>query len=126
MSTTEAATGFRSDDFEIQFFEAILRRHPDYIDVLRCLAESLSARGQFIRGLGVDEHLAALRPQDPIVRYNLACSLSLVNRLSDAVAELKNAIALGFRDFSHMEIDGDLDNVRQHAGYQSLVRELRK
>lgn len=117
---------FRTDlseaDFEIQFHEAILRGSPDYVDVLRRLGHLLTSQGHYIRGLSVDQRLVALRPDDPVARYNLACSLALTTRCAEAIAELRKAIELGYDDFPHMEVDGDLDNLREDSEFQALLK----
>ena len=46
-------------DFDLAFFDHLLQREPDYIDVLRCQGELLTRKGQHERALTIDRRLAA-------------------------------------------------------------------
>lgn len=111
-------------DFDIEFYERVLQRHPDYVDVLRCQGELLSHRGLNERALAVDRRLAELRPDDCIVRYNLACSLARNKRPSEAVVQLRHALERGYDDFAYLECDSDLECLREDPLYQQLKREF--
>lgn len=110
-------------DFELRFFERILHRNADYVDVLRCQGELLSRRRQHAAALEVDRRLAKLRPHDCIIRYNLACSLAMQDHLAEAVTELKQAFERGYDDFDHLEVDRDMDRLRQLPAFQALMKE---
>src|SRR5262245_14314151 len=92
-------------EFEIDFFERILRRDPNYVPVLRALGELLARKGLWSRSLAVDQRLVELRPDDGIVHYNLACSLAMQGAAGQAIDALARAIAKGYRDFGHLEVD---------------------
>jgi len=77
-------------------------------------------------GLKVDQRLATLRQDDPIVHYNLACSYSLVEQADDAFGALSRAMELGYADVEHVEKDGDLENVRSDARYQEILARMRR
>src|SRR5262245_29873398 len=76
-------------DFEIGFFDHILARRPECVDVLRTQGELLSRRGLHARALVADRRLAQLLPQDARTRYNLACSLAIAGQRKEALAELR-------------------------------------
>jgi tetratricopeptide (TPR) repeat protein len=111
-------------DFEIAFFERIVERDRCYVDVLRALAELLTSRKSYQRGLEMDQRLARLRPEDPLVRYNLACSYALVHSMRKAIDALRTAVELGYDDFDFMEQDPDLKSIRDEPGYQQLLRQV--
>jgi tetratricopeptide (TPR) repeat protein len=111
-------------DFELKFFGAILERHPDYLDVLRKMAELLTLKGRYRDGLEVDQRLVRLRPQDPLTHYNLACSYALLKRTEAALKTLRKAIELGYRDFRFIKQDRDLDSIRNDPRYRQLIREF--
>lgn len=111
-------------DFEIRFFDSVLRRNRDYVDVLRCQGELLSRRGRHAEALEIDRRLASLRPDDAVVRYNLACSLAMEHQSIEAVSELRRAIDCGYDDFAHLESDHDLDGLRSTPAFQALMREI--
>ena len=78
----------RDLDTKIQFMEGVLRRDPEYVDALQLLGDHYTQRGRFVDGLQVDEQLARLMPENPIVFYNLACSYSLTDRFERAALAL--------------------------------------
>ncbi|MBZ0136650.1 MAG: hypothetical protein K8I27_09785 [Planctomycetes bacterium] len=51
------------------------------------------------------------------VYYNLACAQSLQLKSSKALESLKKAVEHGYNDFAWMLEDGDLYEVRHHAGF---------
>ncbi len=114
----------RDLDIEIGFLEGVVKRDPTYIDALQVLGDNYTRRGRFPEGLKVDENLAKLRPSDPMVHYNLACSYSLTKRLDLAALALERALALGFQDFKWLAEDPDLDNLRQDPAYRKIRDQL--
>jgi len=112
-------------DFEISFFDSILRGAPDYVDVLRCQGELLSRKGFHRRALVIDRRLAELLPTDAVVQYNLACSLSRNALYDEALAALRTALVCGYDDFEYLDLDGDFDALRTDARYLTLVAEFR-
>ena len=111
-------------DFEIDFFERILSRDPNYLEVLANLGELFSRRGCHRRALQVDQRLAQLRPQDPVVAYNLACSYAVLRQAPEALDTLRRAIELGYDDLEHMLGDPDLAPLHSHPEYLRLLQEL--
>ncbi len=118
----------RNLDVEISFLGGIVRRDPDFVEALQILGDAYTRRGEFSEGLKVDEQLARLRPDDALVHYNLACSLSLTEQLGEAAVSLETALRLGYRDFKWIAADPDLRNLRRAALYRKIrakVRELK-
>lgn len=111
-------------DFDIEFFGRVLTRHAAYVDVLRCQGELLAHRGRHDEALNIDQRLAALRPDDCIVRYNLACSLSALDRKPEAIAELRAAFEAGYDDFEYLNCDVDLEGLRHEPAYRQLLAEF--
>ena len=108
-------------EFEISFYEKLLRAYPDFVDVLVPLGDAYSRRGLHEKGLAVDLRLARLRGNDPLTWYNLACSYSLLKRLDEAIDALRRSIELGYGDLRHLEKDPDLVNLRQSQKYRQLL-----
>src|SRR5262245_5661512 len=113
-------------DFELDFFEAVLQRFPDYVDVLRVHGNNLTLKGRYADGLQLDKKLIRLRPQDPLAHYNLACSYALLRKAELALKTLRQAIELGYRDFRYMREDHDLDSIRHDPRFRQLLREFEK
>jgi hypothetical protein len=111
-------------DFEIDFFERILCRDVNYVEVLIRLGELLSLKGWHRRALQVDQRLAQLKPQDPVVAYNLACSYAVLNQIPTALEALRQAVRLGYCDADYMVLDPDLTPLHTLPEFQHLIREL--
>src|SRR5829696_6623265 len=111
-------------DFELEFFTGVLDRYPDYVDVLRVYGNLLTRRGRIVEGLDIDRRLVRLRPQDPVAHYNIACSLCLLKKHEQALAALRKAIELGYRDFAYLRKDKDLDSIKADPRYKQLLREF--
>lgn len=109
------------EDFEISFFERLVKDNPNYVDALIPLAELYTRKGLYEKGLKIDKRLARLRKHDPIVHYNFACSLSLIGKKDEAFEVLEKAIELGYSDFEHLKKDSDLKSLRDDPRFQSLV-----
>ena len=53
--------------------------------------------------------------------YNAACVYARLGKTSEAIQYLKDAIEKGYRNFSHIETDYDLDCIRELPEYQNIV-----
>jgi len=111
-------------DFELDFFESILHRNPDFLDALRVHGNNLTLKGRFADGLKIDRRIVELRPHDALAHYNLACSYALLNKVDHALRMLRKAIELGYHDFRYLREDRDLDNVRKDPRFRQLLREF--
>ena len=113
-------------DFEIKFYENILKTRPNFTEVLIALVDAYTKNKLYEEGLAIDERLSRLKPEDPIVFYNLACSYSLTERIDFSLRALKRAMRLGYDDFNYMNKDPDLENLRKDERYQILVKRTAK
>lgn len=111
-------------DFEIDFFERILSRDPNQIEVLMNLGDLFTQKGCHRRALQVDLRLAQLRPRCPTVMYNLACSHALLNQESEALAALQQAVDLGYSDLDYLINDPDLAVLRPHPEFSRIIANL--
>jgi tetratricopeptide (TPR) repeat protein len=116
----------RDLDTRIEFMEGLVRRDPDYVDALQLLGDHYTQRGRFTEGLKVDERLARLEPQSPLVFYNLACSYSLTEQFDRAALALERALQLGYRDFNWLAKDPDLKKLRQQPVYRDIRDKIRR
>ena len=112
-------------EFDIRFFESVLRRSPNYTNAVEILGGLYTRQGRIADGLRMDRRLVRLQPANATARYNLACSLALRKRKSDALRELRQAIELGYRDFDWMQQDPDLEALKGHQGFQALLELLK-
>ena len=114
------------DEFTIWFLEGVLDKYPTYVECLMYLGNAYTATGLYEKGLEVDLRLEKLRPGDPLVHYNLACSYSLMEMLSESLGALEKAVDLGYDDLEHLMGDSDLDGVKDEDGYKVLIFKLKK
>ncbi|MBP7142196.1 MAG: tetratricopeptide repeat protein [Opitutaceae bacterium] len=111
--------------FETSFFESVLRRNPDFSEVVELLGGLYTKQGRVADGLKMDRRLVRLQPQNPTAHYNLACSLALSKRKGEALQALKLAVELGYRDSEWLSQDPDLEVLQGHPEFQKLVSHLR-
>ena len=111
--------------FEMAFFESVLRRNSTYTDVIEILGGLYTRQGRIADGLKMDRKLVRLQPDNPTAHYNLACSLALMRRKGDALRSLQQAIALGYRDYDWMLQDPDLEDLKKHPGFLPLLEQLK-
>jgi tetratricopeptide (TPR) repeat protein len=112
-------------EFEIGFFESVLKRDPAYTEVIEILGGLYTKHGRIADGLKMDRRLVRLLPSNPTAHYNLACSLALVKRKTDALRSLRQAIQLGYRDIEWMQQDPDLEGLKNDPGFKALLEQLK-
>jgi Flp pilus assembly protein TadD len=109
--------------FELEFFAGVLVRHPSYVEALKLHAKNLAVEHRHEEGLQYDRRIAGLRPDDSLAHYNLACSFALTHQADEALASLRKAVELGYRDFKYMKQDRDLESIRKDPRFRTLIRE---
>lgn len=65
-------------------------------------------------------------PTNAIAHYNLTCIEALTYNEDLALDYFKRCLELGYRDFSHMRTDPDLNNIRYLHRYKKLIRKYKK
>jgi len=115
-----------TDQFEIEFYEGLLKKKPDFYEAMVLLGDLYTRTGRYQDGLGMDEKLYQLDPQNPVILYNLACSYSLTNQIDLSFRSLKKAINCGYDDLYHLEHDADLENLRKDLRFQKYYSNLHK
>ena len=108
-------------DFEISLYEDLLKDKPNLAAALIPLADAYTKKGLYEKGLQADLRLVALRPDDDIVHYNLACDYSLLQNADTSLRHLERSIELGYDDFEYMNEDPDLAFTRKDKRYKEMV-----
>lgn len=116
----------RDPEFEIRFFEAVLRYDRNYTAVVEILAGLYTKQGRIADGLRMDRRLVKLQPHNATAHYNLACSLALVKRNGAALRALQQAIELGYSDFDWMQQDPDLDALKDRPEFIAMLEQLKQ
>src|ERR1019366_8816977 len=110
-------------EFEMRFFESVLRRDSTYTEVIEILGGLYTKHGRIADGLKMDRKLVKLQPANATAHYNLACSLALLRRKGYALRSLQRAIALGYRDYDWMLQDPDLEDLKTHPNFFPLLEQ---
>ena len=117
----------KTDDpeFEIRFFESVLKRDTQYTEVVELLGGLYTKHGRIADGLKMDRRLVKLLPDNATAHYNLACSLALLKRKTAAIKSLHQAVSLGYTDFDWMQQDPDLDGLKALPAFNALLTQLK-
>lgn len=110
--------------FQIHFFESVLEKVPDYIQVIELLGCLYTDIGRLDDGLRMDLKAVKLMPNNPNFHYNLACSQSLKDQSTKAIASLKKAIELGYDDLEWLLQDDDLQSLHGLEKFEELITQL--
>jgi len=111
--------------FDIAFYESVLRREPGYEDVIELLGGLYTKTGRIADGLKMDRKLVKLQPDNATARYNLACSLALSKRKTDALRALAEAVKLGYTDYDWMSQDPDLESLKNVREFKAMLDQLK-
>jgi tetratricopeptide (TPR) repeat protein len=111
--------------FEIEFFEAVHRRCPGYVDVVGLLGGLYTKAGRITDGLKMDRKFVRLEPDNATAHYNLACSLALCKKRPGALRSLRKALSLGYDDLDWMEQDPDLELLKDDPEFRQLLGQLK-
>ncbi len=119
--TDHQPENLRENKQELEFLQAVARRLPEDTGVMRALGDLYTRTGAYADGLRVDERLSRLCAEDPVVWYNLACSLALSDRADDAFDALGRSVELGYNDYDAMKKDPDLASLHGDARFESIL-----
>ena len=107
----------------VTLLEGVAAAMPGDLDALRALADQYTEEGFYAEGLAVDLRLSRLLPEDLLVHYNLACSLSLTGDLDGALGALKRAMKVGYADLKYLMKDKDLAALRKTEAFRKWIEE---
>ncbi len=112
-------------EFEITFFLQALKLSPDNPQIMEALALAYTEAGRYEQGLELDKKLVELAPGSAIAHYNLACSLSLMQKLEESSQAILKAFQLGYKDFDYLLKDSDLQALRASPYFQQIRETFR-
>ena len=97
---------------------------------LDTLADGSSCRMYALHFLGKEKEAEAWMdkvvesdPEDDGNYYDRACLYSRMGRLDESIDALRTAFEKGYRSFSHIRLDDDLDAVRNLPEFKALIEE---
>jgi len=120
----EKATEARRRGVEI--VQERLASVPDDVRALYMGANALAALGEWEKSLEWASFALSMEPDEPMVLYNMGCIYALVGDVEGAIGHLENAVRAGLRQKGWLDNDGNLDPLREHPRFQSLLQELDK
>ena len=104
---------------------AVLRRQlelvPEDVRARVLLSSGLAEVGEVDESIRHLQTAVALRPNDPNILYNAACTYGVLIRKSEALATLKKAIAAGWGNPNWAARDSDLDCLHDDPEFRKLV-----
>ncbi|MBN1270096.1 MAG: hypothetical protein JXB04_10945 [Kiritimatiellae bacterium] len=121
MASSQHRKAARDELVEMEFLEALHRRRPQDVNILRALADLYTKVGRIEEGLKADLELVKLCPGECEAWYNLACSYALAGDRDRAFDVLSRAVDLGYRDQQWLIEDGDLDSLRHDPRFTRLL-----
>ncbi len=101
--------------------EKHLELHPDDARALYLGATDLCQLGERARSLDWARRALAIDPEDCGILYNVACVYSLQGSSEEALDCLEKALLHGFWYKRWAQHDSDLDSLRNHPRFQSLM-----
>jgi non-specific serine/threonine protein kinase len=101
--------------------ERRLELNPDDARAVTMGAVSLCRLGQPDDGLKWADRAVAIDPEDPGIRYNVACLFALQGQGDKAIATLQEAFRAGFANTEWVEKDPDLSSLRDDPRFKALL-----
>lgn len=111
---------------ETRFYEGLLRKEPQWPEVLKILGDNYNQLGDYGAALGVDLQLTELQPSNAHAHYNLACSFSLTGSQECASEALICAAELGYAKIRDCVEDPYLEKLRRSPEWKYTLDSLRK
>ena len=96
----------------------------DRAALLVLIGNALLTDGAYEQAIAQYRRALEADPENQVAWYNVACALSLLNRIDEAMDALRKAVRFGYDDFEWMDNDADLENVRNDARYPQFRKEL--
>jgi len=106
----------------IEFYRGFVQDNPKLGAGWLNLGYSLHYSKRFPEAIDAFEKASQLGFRPSTSTYNVACGLSMLNRVDSAIAALERSIELGLD--RHSLEDDDLDNLRGEARFRAIVLEM--
>jgi tetratricopeptide (TPR) repeat protein len=98
----------------------------DQINILFKTAVRFAGEKNYGKAVALFQGILAISPDSPTIYYNISCLHAIQGRKADAVDWLGRAVEKGYDNWEKLKTDPDLNNIRNEAGYRSLIKEAEK
>ena len=103
-------------------FEQVLQKDT-VVDDGSCRHYALHFLGRDEEAVAWMDNIIASDPEEAGNYYDRACLYARMGRLDESVAALRTAFEKGYRSFSHIRLDDDMDPVRELPAFKELMAE---
>ena len=104
--------------------EQHLKLNPDDARAVYMTANGLAALGERERGREWAQRALAMSPEDGMLLYNVGCIYSLLGDVEEAIDCLEKSAKFGLTQKGWFEHDSNLDPLRNHPRFKSLLQGL--
>jgi adenylate cyclase len=111
----------RSARSGLEIAERHLQLNPDDVRALYLSSGQWIKTGDIERGLSLARQALALEPEEATVLFNVACTFSQAGLTDEALDHLENSLKRGFGHRKWIDHDSDLDPLRDHPRFKSLM-----
>jgi Tetratricopeptide repeat len=101
-------------------YDSIVRREPQNAGAWYRLGRSYHSMSKYDLATDAYEHSLSIRSV-PEAMYNLACSLTMMNRKEKALEWLQKAVQAGFGDVDLLNSDTDLTKLRDESAFKTIA-----
>ena len=108
----------------VKLAEQHLKWNPDDARAVYMAANGLAALGEREKARQWAERARSMRPDDPMLLYNVGCIYGLLEMTQEAIECLEQSVERGLSNRGWLEHDSNLDSVRGHQRFQALLRRL--
>lgn len=90
-----------------------------------CAQYAFFELGEKDKAIAFNDSLIKTFPENAGVFYDAACLSARMGEKDKAIRYLKLAFEKGYRSFTHIEMDDDMDSLRDIPGFKALVQEYK-
>jgi Tfp pilus assembly protein PilF len=110
-------------DEAIKHYKEALKQQPPLSHAMHNLAMVYATKKEYKKALFLLNQMTELWPNSPGVYYYITAIYAKQNKKEESIRWLKKAVKKGFNNWELLKTDTKLENIRETAYYQSLIRE---
>jgi tetratricopeptide (TPR) repeat protein len=102
--------------------QTALTLQPNNVNALYSISVLYSYLGEYDKSINYLTSIMRFNPNNPNVYYNIACIYGKQNNVEESLRYLKMSISKGFKNWSILAKDSDLDTIRNTSYYKELIK----